>query len=176
MSHSRSNGCLSLQHGIPFPVPNGWLKSCSFAWNLRVVSCRNDTMWAIRGSYMLSEAPLIINMHVRNVINHSITNGCLSLQHAGIPFTMWIWFPTFEFCFKFESWFWQKWHGADHKKLVCAIRSCSNHCYTSKKGYMKHSSSNGWLCTSWHIPSPMLKGSPRPHLSNEFESSFQQKW
>ena len=110
------------------------IKSMFFAWNLRVVSCRNDMMRAIRGSYMLSETLLIINVHIRNVINHSITNGCLSLQH-GIPFTMLIWFPKFWFCFKVESWFWQKWHAVDHKKLVCAIRSCSNHCYTSKKGY-----------------------------------------
>ena len=36
---------------------------------------------------------------------------------------------------KFDSCFWKKWHGVDHKGLLYAIWSSSTHPYTSKEGY-----------------------------------------
>ena len=56
-----------------------------FAWNLKVVLGRNDTMWTIRGLCMLIEAPSSILINMRKTIIHLHSNGCLYLQHS-IPF------------------------------------------------------------------------------------------
>jgi len=73
---------------------------------MRVGFSRNDTMWTIRGSKMLSEVPHIFLIHLRKVMKHFSSNGCLWLQH-GIPFPVMIGYTTpnllLVFCVQFES-------------------------------------------------------------------------
>ena len=49
-----------------------------FVWNLRVNIGRNDTVQHINGWWMLSKASPICLMHLRKVMKHSSSNGCLS--------------------------------------------------------------------------------------------------
>ena len=80
---------LLIRHPIPIPSaenergPKIWYIS----WKLRVVFGRDDVMWAIRGSNMLSKAFLSIHIHLRKAMTHSNSNGCLFLQHI-IIFSM----------------------------------------------------------------------------------------
>ena len=53
-------------------VPKIWY----FGWHMRVVIDKNDIVWAIRGSYMLSEALPIIFLYISEVMKHSSGNGC----------------------------------------------------------------------------------------------------
>ena len=39
------------------------------------------------------------------------------------------------FYIKFESWFWQKLHGVDHKVFIYPVQSSSNHAHTSEEGW-----------------------------------------
>ena len=59
-------------------VPQIW----KFVWNLRVSIGRNDTVQHINGWWMLSEASPICLVHLRKVVKHSSSNGCLSLQYS----------------------------------------------------------------------------------------------
>ena len=69
------------------------------------ISGRNDEVLTIRGSDMLpGPLPLII-IHLRKVIKHSSSNGCLSVWYS-IPFSVLVWAPKlvilhkiWEFCF-----------------------------------------------------------------------------
>ena len=53
-----------------------------FAWNLRVVLNRNDTIRTMRALYMMSKSITPIVYYVRKGMEHSSSNGCLSLQHS----------------------------------------------------------------------------------------------
>ena len=90
MEHPSSNICLSLQstqHPSHFLCPDGGRYQQSGIlheiWEL--FSNKNDTVWTIRGLQMLSEAPLLVFVHIEKVMKHSNSNGCLSLQQS-IPF------------------------------------------------------------------------------------------
>ena len=56
---------------------------------------------------------------------------CSTLSH----FLCWEGARILKFCMKFNISFQQKWYGVDHEGLVDAIKSSSNHPYTSKEGY-----------------------------------------
>ena len=80
-----SNECVSLAWFIPFSMLRGYPSYgivdaiCESVWQKYHGGNNNRLL------YMLSEAPLIIIMHLRKVGNHSSSNGCPSLQHI-IPF------------------------------------------------------------------------------------------
>ena len=65
-------------------------KTCYFVRNLRADLGGNDTSWNKRSFFMLSEAYPISLIHLRKILKHSISNGCLSLQHS-IPFPVLRW-------------------------------------------------------------------------------------
>ena len=87
MKQSSSNGCLSLQHSIPFAVPRGCPKSdicmkCEKWFSAEVVWYQH---WDAH--FMLPQSHLIIIMYKTEVMKHPRSNGCLSLYHS-IPVPM----------------------------------------------------------------------------------------
>ena len=134
MKHLSSNEYLYLRKNIPFAMLRGCPKSDIF---VNMESCfwqkwrgEDHEGWYI----ILIDTLLIIFIHLREVLKHASTNGCLFFQHS-ILFLCWEGSENLIFCMKFDSSFCQKWHGIDHKEHIDAIRSTSNHIYTSKKGY-----------------------------------------
>ena len=84
MKHAISNECLSLQHIVQSPGPRGCLKSgiLPSLCNVIFVIVSNDMVWTRRGLCVLSEAPLIIIIHLRRkCVEHTNSKSCLSLQH-----------------------------------------------------------------------------------------------
>ena len=59
----------------------------------------------------------------------------VSMHSTASNFLCWEGAQNLIFCMKFGSSFWQKWHGKDLSKLICAIRSSFHFPYTSKEGY-----------------------------------------
>ena len=84
MKHAISNECLSLQHIVQSPGLRGCLKSgiLPSLCNVIFVIVSNDMVWTRRGLCVLSEAPLIIIIHLRRkCVEHTNSKSCLSLQH-----------------------------------------------------------------------------------------------
>ena len=83
MKHSSSNGCLSAQHTIPFPMQGGCpkagvcIKFGRYFW-------QNDTVWTIPGLYILPGALLITLVYPTRVMRQSNSNGYISLEHIVI--------------------------------------------------------------------------------------------
>ena len=77
-------------------------------WNLRVDIGGNDTVQHINGWWMLAEASPICLTHLRKVMKHSNSNGCLSLQYS-ITFAVLRWYPKSGNFVKFESQHRPKW-------------------------------------------------------------------
>ena len=67
-NNSISNGCLLLQHIIPFSVFRGCPKSDILHEIWKLFWGINDTVWTIRGLYMLLEAHPIILIHLRKTM------------------------------------------------------------------------------------------------------------
>ena len=83
---------------------------------------------------ILIDTLLIIFIHLREVLKHASTNGCLFFQHS-ILSLCWEVSQNRVFYMEFDSSSCQKWHGIDNKEHIDAIRSTSSHLYTSKEGY-----------------------------------------
>ncbi len=79
MNHSSSNGCLSLQRSITFPVLRGCPKSDILHENWELFFGKNDTCLTMRCMYILSGAPVTLPIHLMKVMKHSSSNRCLSL-------------------------------------------------------------------------------------------------
>ena len=77
--HSSSNGCLSLYHSILFLVLSGCPKSKFLHEIWELLLAEINMVPTIKGSYILSEAPLIIDTDLRKVAKHSSGNLCPSL-------------------------------------------------------------------------------------------------
>ena len=74
-----------------------------FVCNLRVCYSRNNTMWTIRGSEMLAEAPPTLLIHLRKAMKHFSSNRYLSFLHS-IPSSVIIWCPKYDIlCAIWES-------------------------------------------------------------------------
>ena len=67
-NNSISNGCLLLQHIIPCSVFRGCPKSDMLHEIWKLFWGINDTVWTIRGLYMLLEAHPIILIHLRKTM------------------------------------------------------------------------------------------------------------
>ena len=79
-------------------APN-WL----FCLKLGSSFVRKDTVLIIRRSNALSEALIIIVIHLWEVRKQSSSNGCLSLRHS-VTYPMLIWYPNIDyFAYRFES-------------------------------------------------------------------------
>ena len=73
---------------------------CPLARNLIVDLNKNGVMWTIRGSQVLSEAPLTFHIHLRKDMNHFSSSKCLS-PHQIVPFpvlTERVLTPNMSFC------------------------------------------------------------------------------
>ena len=106
------------------------------AWNLKVVFNRNTMLWIIMVScWMLSEAPLIIYIHLRKVLKHSSSNCCLFSCRMPLYFSCWEGICVLTFYMKFECYSWQEWNNVDHNELVYAFWTSYNHLKTSKERY-----------------------------------------
>ena len=94
---------LVAQHHTPFAerVRENW----NFAWNLRCVVGRNDTLWTMRVSYMLSEALSAFCIHPRKVMKHFINNRYLPLQHSS-TFSVLRGCSKSQICLKFDVCYW----------------------------------------------------------------------
>ena len=80
-----------------------------FVWNLRFIIGRNNTLWTIRKSYMLSEVLLTIFIYLSKVMKQFINNRYLSLQHSSTFHVLRV-CSKFQICMKFNVCYWQKWH------------------------------------------------------------------
>ena len=94
---------------------------------------RKDTVLAIKGLDVQSEALPIIHIHLREVRKHSRGNGYLSLWHS-ITFLGWSGFPKLIILLETWEYFWLKKHCVDHEVIENALRSSSNHSCTFKGG------------------------------------------
>ena len=74
-------------------------------------------------------------MHLRKVMKHSSSNGCLSSHSTVSHLLCWEGTPNLEICVKFESQHRSKWYSATHKWLMNAVKSFSHLPYASKEGY-----------------------------------------
>ena len=110
---------------------------CYFAWNLSVIFKRNDVMWtmSMRVMQMSSKAFPVILTHLRKVMKHSSSSGCISLQNI-IPFSMLTGCLKSDILHKMCVLFLAEkiWCGP-HKGLVDATKSSSNHLCMFKEGY-----------------------------------------
>ena len=143
MKHPTRDGCCSLQHVIPFScvgrVPKVWLfilKFGSWFWQ-KWHYVRHD------GSFMLSEAYLIVLIHLRKVLKCLTSNGCISEQHS-IPFPVLKGCPKSDILMKFVSCFGQKWHGVDHESSYIPSEALPIILVHLTKN-IKHSNSNGCI-------------------------------
>ncbi len=102
MKHSNSNGCLSLQYIIPFPIaermPKIWY---ILVCNLGVLFGRHGRIWLMRGYYMLQKALPILSINVTKVKQYFRSNVCLSLKYI-IPFLVQTVYP--EACILYAIW------------------------------------------------------------------------
>ena len=116
---------LVAQHHIPYAerVPENW----NVAWNLRFVVGRNDILWIMRGSYILSKAPLTIFTHLRKAMKHFIDNRYLSLHQHSSTFPVLWGCPKSQISMKFGVCYWHKWPVVYHKRLIYDIKNSSNH-------------------------------------------------
>ena len=109
----------------------------------------NDTVLSIRASDILSEALPIYPIHLRNDMEHSISNVCLPLQH-NTPFPMLMWCPTFVVLLEFGeclgAWITQCWAYGDQ---ICCQNS-SNPPYTYEKSYGVLRQQYTSLLTTYH--------------------------
>ncbi len=86
------------------------------------------------GMWMLSESAPTFLMHLRKVMDHFISNGCLSLYHS-------IQFPCKEgtrnlvLCVQFEARHQCECHNVNNNGCIDALKSSSDLTYTSKEGY-----------------------------------------
>ena len=104
---------------------------------------------------ILIDALSIIFIHLRVVLKHASTNGCLFFQHS-ILFLCWEGSQNRIFCMKFDSSFCQKRHGIDHEEHIDAIRSTSSHLYTSKECYDTLKQQCMYLLAAQH-PNPRVE-------------------
>ena len=115
---------------------------------------RNDTVLTIKSSYMLQEAILTIIIHLRMVMKHSSSNGCVSLWQRH-HFFGWPSAKTLYFAWNSRgilvkmTWYWP-WGGSDIP--IADLQFIIIHLMM----VMKHLSSNGCLFIQHIIPFPLL--------------------
>ena len=76
-------------------------------WILYLFSAENDTVLAMNGQHVLSEAPLTNIIYLRNIMRHMNSNGCLLLEDT-ILFSVLRGYPKSDIF----SWIWELfiWH------------------------------------------------------------------
>ena len=171
LKHFISNGCLSLWHIIPFAILKGYLESCHLCEIWESTGVGNGTLRPIDDLWMLSITSFICLLHLKKVLKHFISNGCLSFQYI-ILFLYWEGTENLAFCVHFESE--KPWHMPYWDPPVGA-RSWQNPSSLPRihmVEVLKHFISN--ICLSlWHIiPFAILRGYLEScHLCEIWEST-----
>ena len=134
-----------------------------FSWNLIVVFGRNKTDLAMRCLYMLPEDPASIHIHLRKVMKHSSSNGCLSLSLT-ITFPVLKWWPKLVILFDIGEYFPAEmtlcWPQGGLDMLWNTLPIILIHIQKD----MKYSSSNGY-CSLCHISTwPVLIWYPKVYI------------
>ena len=172
MKHFSSNGCISFQCSIPFPVLRGYFKSGVFVCNSRVNLCKNGIMWTMRGVYMYSEASLHCLTNLRKLRNPFSSNVCLYLQYS-IPFAgakrvpqIWYFVCNLRVNIYINSTIW-------FIRGQYMVSEASTICFINTRKDMNHFISNEYLSLQHSIPFLVLIGYPKSgFLYTIWESTY----
>ena len=158
MKHSSNNGCLSLQHRIPFQCWEG-IPNLVFCMQVESWHKWNMTRCEQQLAHICSQKLVPSFSYIKGRLWSTSAAMHVSRYIITSHFHRWEGTSNLVVCMHFESWSWQKWHDVTRKGLIDAIRSFPHLPYASKD--CDETLQQQWMSlVAAQYPIHMLRGYP----------------